>query len=773
MDTNLSPMKQWEEISENKLSEIERIGPGCPDKVFSTDVLLSRFLALFQTNSSEQLDRDRVLVVYTELINLMKQRLAVFKSLVCEGGELAELDPRFIFQTRIYDPSWGIDCLYVYNEFCFTILGHFRYLQKYLDSLLKYDFNKVISDLDAHNSNCRSNIEALHKTWSETKKIDENLKKTCCNQVWKEYQVEVTELEKLTNQIESDVYDIKLGNDGNVFTLSKRTRMTSMITSAIVLLSSVAFAATPTITDVMAHQRNPWNGIVDISYTVTGDIAAAANEDGLSIALKVSATDRATGSNYVANTSALSGDMGLKEGTHQLVWDLGAEGLAFKSSNVVFGVSCETVQSLYCVIDLLGGTDATAYPITYLAEPPSGGFNTDEYKTTKLVLRRIDPGSYMMGCSESEVGYRGNEAVPHTVTICKPFYIGVFEVTQRQFELVTGNKPSYYNNSSCYAMRPVEQVSWNDIRGNSVTYNWPMSSSVDSASFMGKLRSKTGIATFDLPTEAKWEYACRAGTVTALNSGKNLVSTSSDVNMDEVGRYYYTGGYLFESGSYKKPAQSCTTVNGTAAVGSYLPNSWGLYDMHGNVYEWCLDRYQERDSFSSAAEADPVGPDSGSTYVRRGGSCYDVAQYCRSAYRSGINPSEGHPNIGFRVASTFEGYFCCKAETLPVEIDLYTNMGLLESTLRTEDNSATNLVTACTNDCRVTFKWKCSCEPMFKGNPYDYLSFSIDGVQQAFICGETDWTNQSYTVSGAGEHTYTWTYQKDAQDAAGEDCGWV
>ena len=101
------------------------------------------------------------------------------------------------------------------------------------------------------------------------------------------------------------------------------------------------------------------------------------------------------------------------------------------------------------------------------------------------------------------------------------------------------------------------------------------------------------------------------------------------------------------------------------------------------------------------------------------------------------------------------------------------DMKFFDEKLRTMDNSSTNLVAVCTNECRVTFKWKCSCEPIFKGNRYDYLSFSIDGVEQAFICGETDWANQSYIVSGAGEHTFTWTYQKDEQDAAGEDCGWV
>ena len=128
-------------------------------------------------------------------------------------------------------------------------------------------------------------------------------------------------------------------------------------------------------------------------------------------------------------------------------------------------------------------------------------------------------------------------------------------------------------------------------------------------------------------------------------------------------------------------------------------------------------------------------------------------------------PRRFKENLGY---NTFAN---CAADLQIIYYD--ENMRFFDETLRTEDNSSTNIVAVCTNDCRVTFKWKCSCEPMFKGKLYDYISFSIDGVQQAFICGETDWTNQTYTVSGAGEHTFTWTYQKDAQDAAGEDCGWV
>ena len=122
-------------------------------------------------------------------------------------------------------------------------------------------------------------------------------------------------------------------------------------------------------------------------------------------------------------------------------------------------------------------------------------------------------------------------------------------------------------------------------------------------------------------------------------------------------------------------------------------------------------------------------------------------------------------NLGY---NTFAN---CAADLQVIYYD--ENMRFFDETLQTEDDSETNLVAVCTNDCRVTFKWKCSCEPLFKGNPYDYLSFSIDGEQQSFICGETDWTEQSYTVSGVGEHVFKWTYQKDAQDAAGEDCGWV
>ena len=269
--------------------------------------------------------------------------------------------------------------------------------------------------------------------------------------------------------------------------------------------------------------------------------------------------------------------------------------------NLSFTAEYDDLQS-YLVIDLSGGPNAASYPVSNLTDIPSGGW-TDEYKTTKLVLRRIDPGTFTMGAPSGEVG-RQTDETQHQVTLTYPYYIGVFELTQRQWELVMGTRPSAFSNTVCYATRPVESISYNQIRGADLGKWWPQMNAVDEASFMGKLRAKTG-RLFDLPTEAQWEYACRAGTTTALNSGKNLSAPASvDANMAEVGRYYYNSGAYNNSYDYN----GSTDETGTAKVGSYLPNAWGLYDMHGNVGEQCLDWYQANIANDAT---DPVGPETG------------------------------------------------------------------------------------------------------------------------------------------------------------------
>jgi hypothetical protein len=255
---------------------------------------------------------------------------------------------------------------------------------------------------------------------------------------------------------------------------------------------------------------------------------------------------------------------------------------------------------LYCVIDLSAGVNAASYPVTYLSDVPAGGW-TDEYKTTKLVLRRIEPGSFKMGGS-------------YDVTITKAFYCGVFEVTQKQYELVTGSKPSKRSGNTL----PVEQVSWNMIRGNSDTYNWPTVKTVDPNSFIGRLQARTGL-NLDIPTEAQWEYACRAGTTTTYYWGDSM-----------------DGAYAW----YSSNASSTTHV-----VGTRTSNAWGLYDMSGNAWEWCLDW---RGDLVTAEN--PEGASSGTARVLRGGSWYDNASSLTSSWRSSwISPSTGKENSGFRL----------------------------------------------------------------------------------------------------------------------------
>ena len=367
------------------------------------------------------------------------------------------------------------------------------------------------------------------------------------------------------------------------------------------MMCVAALAETPTITGVTAQQRYPWNGKVNISYTVTGDIAAEAKQRAFIASLKVTAIDMMANTTNVA--TQLSGDTNLTEGVHSFVWDMDAEGLTLKSTNVIFRVACETTNALYCVIDLSAGATATSYPVTYLAEPPSGGFNVDEYKTTKLVLRRLEAGTYKMQ----------NET---NVMLSKPFYIGVFEVTQKQYQLVMGLNPSSVFGDTL----PVETVSYNTIRGSSNGSQWPESSAVDLASCIGKLRVRTEL-NFDLPMEAQWEYACRAGTSTTYYWGDSMNGSYA----------WYTGN----SGS--KPH----------IVGTKMPNAWGLYDMSGNLWEWCLDW-----KGTLAYGTDPRGFPSGSDRVKRGGCYVNYEGSCTSSVRGGDAPSREHYSTGFRLART-------------------------------------------------------------------------------------------------------------------------
>ena len=385
---------------------------------------------------------------------------------------------------------------------------------------------------------------------------------------------------------------------------------TKILMLSVILSAARLIATTPTITSVTAQQRYPWNGKIDIAYTVTGNIAGYALTKGLITTLKVTATDKVANKSYTATTAVMSGATTLTEGDHAIVWDLDQQGVNLKSSNVVFNVSCETNAARYCVIDLSAGANASSYPVTYLAEEPAGGFSNDTYRTTKLALRRCNAGSFKMQGSI-------------TTTLTKPFYMGVFEVTQKQWMLVMGSWP----NSSPSSIHgagygyPAYFVSYNNIRGSSNGAKWPSSAAVDATSFIGKLQARTKL-NFDLPTEAQWEYACRAGTTTTYYWGNSV-----------------NGDYAWYSSNSDSKSHP---------VGTKKPNAWGLYDMSGNVREWCLDWYGS----SLAYGTDPKGSSSGSCRVLRGGSWLRNESYCTSSFRDNLSPSNNNYYYGFRLSRT-------------------------------------------------------------------------------------------------------------------------
>lgn len=231
-----------------------------------------------------------------------------------------------------------------------------------------------------------------------------------------------------------------------------------------------------------------------------------------------------------------------------------------------------------------------------------------------LEMVKIKAGTFTMGSPEGELG-RNSDETQHQVTLTKDYWLGKFEVTQAQYEAIMGKNPSLYKGGNC----PVEQVSWKDAKEFCNKLN---------ERYAGKL--PTGYR-FDLPTEAQWEYACRAGTTTALNNGTNLTAeTGKCSNLNEVG--WYDGNYGPGGAGHK-------------AVGQKRPNLWGLYDMHGSVCEWCRDWYA---SYTGDA-TDPTGPTSGLDRVVRGGGWGSVALCCRSAYRWNYG-GDGYHGLGFRLA---------------------------------------------------------------------------------------------------------------------------
>jgi formylglycine-generating enzyme required for sulfatase activity len=431
---------------------------------------------------------------------------------------------------------------------------------------------------------------------------------------------------------------------------------------------ALANAQAATIEQVIVRQQWPWSTDIKVEYKISG-VEKTAD-------LVVTAFNGNEPLDSSLLDSAISGPrLGIKDGIGEFTIDpvkaFGTDKVALANFKVKLS-AVETSESmskaLYKIVDLQTGKikDVTAAELlggTYGAVETGGQTivpggevdetkiywtgvtNNDEYATTSLVLRRIPSKgkTFQMGARSGEQGSgyayknmpRGKET-QHNVTLTKDYYIGVYELTQKQYNLLTGAWPSKFNNATYRDTRPVEKVSWDAITGTFLPA-------------LNELTSKS----FVLPTEAQWEFAYRAGTITGLHNGKDVLwemrnNGGVDDNLAPIARYFKNAGA-------SNPGETVDTSRGSAKVGSYQCNNWGLYDMAGNVKGWCSDYFQ--DDLGSEDATDPTGPETG-TYrtVRNGhwGYAQNANGTCRAAFRLYRASSGQDEYNGFRVALAAE-----------------------------------------------------------------------------------------------------------------------
>ena len=333
-----------------------------------------------------------------------------------------------------------------------------------------------------------------------------------------------------------------------------------------------------------------------------------------------------------------------------LIWQSGLEftGL-FKSSPYYLYARSKENETYYAGLPSRGPVVTTT--------PEPGEIKSSTVNGVLIELAWIPAGTFMMGSPVGEPGRDDTRENPqHEVTLTSGFYMGIYQVTQEQYFAVTGLKPSYHDGSSLWfeaadgeeqVKRPVERVSWYDalvfcnrlskedglspaysIDGSTDPDYWIPVPTANNDPTWDAVDIVTGATGYRLPTEAQWEYACRAGESAAFNDGTVNWNTTTAVEL--------LGWYSSNSGS---PAI-------THEVGKMNPNHWGLYDMHGNVYEWCWDRYA---AYQDGPGIDPTGAITGDERMRRGGSWYFSAEYARSASRNETFPGVQSSYVGLRI----------------------------------------------------------------------------------------------------------------------------
>ena len=416
-----------------------------------------------------------------------------------------------------------------------------------------------------------------------------------------------------------------------------------MAVAAGLALGAVAAASAATITVDHVRQHYPWNNLVDVDYTIDG-----ITDDPYNYRVEMSVETVEDGVRRTILCSNFADcawcDLTTSNGSWRTTWDANADGMTHfdAAAEVKLKLVHEPIDEAeadYLIVDLASGSGSSCYPVRYVRTPnvESNQFNKTIYKTRRLVMKRIEANTFVMGNKGESVGPYSAPypATNHTVQLTKDYFIGVYMFTQKQYRLVTGSCPGRTGSATEEnppAERPVDSVSWNTLNAS------------DSALVRLNARAAAGLVAvtgFGLPTEAQWECACRAGCPA-------------------------TYAYFWWSDSYStaKLYAWIETNYPQYPVGRKLPNDWGLYDMCGNLLEWCSDWYDlfSRDPafVEGGVTIDPTGPESGTMKVARGGWLKQQSwgAYLRAGGREAGDPAgtsvenSGAADVGFRVIKT-------------------------------------------------------------------------------------------------------------------------
>ena len=441
--------------------------------------------------------------------------------------------------------------------------------------------------------------------------------------------------------------------------------------------SMVLAVSATSVIDNVAFEQDAATRTAKITYDLSGDPAI------ITFDILTNAVEAAQGASIGdAHLAHSWGDVNrlVQPGEGKTIWwqaDLAWPDHEISTASVRPSVTAWPTNSppLYLVVNLLANQDDQVRYYVSSNAIPGGLMESPVYRETHMVLRRIDA---------RDVTWRMayiNADGPHDVTLQNDFYAAVFPVTQGQWYALTGvRSTSGYSSAPRFARRPVH-VSYNRMRESSnesgnATYRYPEGPNPDS--IIGIVNARTGLA-FDLPSEAQWEYACRSGL--ADNGVWNNGAPRNDDNMP--GRNRYNGGW--KDGS-EAPGASDEDW-GTPVVGSYEPNKWGLYDMHGSLEEWCLDWYVQNSSSVTGCETGAVNTVAGTARVTRGGSFNSTPYYCRSISRGGsYSPDKGY-YVGARMFMTLPS-----TEETPVSAVSSESYALLASGRKVASSVARDVV---------------------------------------------------------------------------------